>query len=61
MMTSMGSRSMSMFFNVDAATLPKCLVIISTALVLLEENVRSQPKETKFSLRKPQTDSAQRA
>ena len=59
--TRTGSFSMSIFFNVDAATLPKCLVIIFTARVLLEEKVKSHPKVTKFSFKKLHTESEHRA
>ena len=55
--TRTGNRSISIFFNVDAATLPKCLVIMFTARVLFDEKVTSHPKVTKFSFRKPHTES----
>ena len=58
--TRTGNRSISIFFNVDAATLPKCLVIMFTARVLFDEKVTSHPKVTKFSFRKPHTESEHR-
>ena len=55
--TRTGNRSISIFFNVDAATLPKCLVIMFTARVLFDEKVTSQPKVIKFSFKKLHTES----